>query len=1116
MNLLTCSKQCYFTTKCSEIFHGLLTPPIAKAMKLTFILLTAVFLQVSAKGISQNVTLTLKDAPIEKVFREIERQTGFGFLYTKKMLEDAPKVDINVKNAPLIEVLQYCFKGRSLEYSIQNKTIVIARKPATVSLATQPPPVISISGKVTDEKGNPVPSVSVVIPGTPFGAMTNEKGEYVISSAPETATLLFTYIGYQPQTIAINRRSVINIVLKLEVRQLDETVVIGYGTTSRRKSTGSVSSVTAEEIAKQPVANPLNALQGRVAGAVVFQQNGLPGSRVSILIRGQNSLSNGTQPLYIIDGVPFNTQDQAVPATNDLNSYGIFAANRGISPFSVINPADIERMDILKDADATAIYGTRGANGVVLITTKKGKAGKTKLDVNVYRGAGKVSKFIEMMNLQQYLQMRREAFANDGITPTATNAPDLMVWDTTQSTDWQQKYLGGTANTTDAQATVSGGDARTRFLFNAGYHKETTVFPGAFGDTRLSARFNADHSSSDRKFNISLSSSYSFDKTNLLATDLSSAVTNLPPNMPLYNSNGTLFWNGSFTNPESYSLATYTGKTNNFLSNLQLRYTILPGLDLKTNLGFTKITIDQNQQNPVGSKNPLTTAQTNSANFANIDQETYIVEPQATYSRKIGDGQLNALIGSTFQQSLNKGTSIRADNYSNPLLLGTISGAGTILSATASYTLYKYNSLFGRINYEWKSKYILNLNFRRDGSSRFGADNRFGNFGSVGAAWIFSSEQFIANGLPFLSFGKLRASYGLTGSDQLQDYQFITLFNTFSGNSAYQGSSVLSPSRINNPELQWETNKKLEFGLDLGFFKDRILLTANYYRNRSGNQLGFLRLGTQSGFNSYASNFDALIQNGGVEVELNTTNISTQDFEWKTSFNLTIPRTKLLEASPQYFSYNQVLLKKPLSVNFRYTYLGVDSAGLPQFLDQTSKAPTSMPNFNLDRTPVGYTAPEFYGGISNTLSYKEFELSFFFQFQKQEGSIVAGSFPGALFSGNQSTYWLNRWQKPGDVNVLPKASTSFGVYSNYGSSDATWGNTSFTRLRNLSLSYSLPASVLSKLKLAQCKIYLQGQNLYTWKKSKYISDPETILNINQASVVMPPLRVITAGINVSL
>lgn len=1115
MIFLTCSKQGLFVANSSKTIRALLTPQIVKAMKLTFILLSAAFLQVSAKGLSQNVTLTLRNAPLEKVFREIEKQTGVGFLYTQKMLQDVPTVDINVRNMPLNEVLQHCFKGQLLEYSIRNNTIVIKRKPVTVSVITPPllPVVITITGKVTDENGNPVASVSVVIPGTSLGSMTNVNGEYSIANAPEKAKLLFSYVGYQSQTIDINGRSLINVVLKLEVRQLDETVIIAYGTTTRRKSTGSVSSVTSEEIAKQPVGNPLNALQGRIAGAVVIQQNGLPGSRVNILIRGQNSLSNGTQPLYIIDGVPFNIQDQAVPAANDINSFGISAANRGISPFSVINPADIERIDVLKDADATAIYGTRASNGVVLITTKKGKAGKTKLDVNVYTGAGKVARFVEMMSLKQYLQMRREAFANDGITPTATNAPDLMVWDTTQSIDWQDKYLGGTANTLDAQATISGGDTRTRFLFNTGYHRETTVFPGDFNDARISARFNADHSSLDRKFNISLTSSYSTDKTNLLGTDLASAVYNLPPNMPLYKTDGTIFWNANFTNPESYALAKYIGKTNNFLSNLQLRYTILPGLDLKSSFGFTKITLDQNQQNPVSSKNPLTAALTNSARFANIDQETYIIEPQATYTRSIGKGKLSTLIGTTFQQSLNKSLSINADNYSNPSLLSTVSGAG-IVTNSATYTLYKYNSVFGRVNYNLLEKYILNVNFRRDGSSKFGANHRFGNFGSLGAAWVFSNESF-AKKLSFLSFGKLRASYGLTGSDQMQDYQYITLFNASSGTSAYQGNSVLSPSRINNPELHWETNKKLEFGLDLGFLKDKILLTANYYRNRSGNQLGSLRLGTQSGFNSYQSNFDALIQNSGTEFELNTRNISTKDFEWKTSFNLTIPTTKLLEASTQYFSYNQLLLGKPLSVVFRYEYLGVDPVtGRPQYLDQTTKLPTFTPSFNLDRQPVGYSAPKFYGGISNSLSYKNFELSFFFQFTKQDGNFVQSATPGTFV--NQNIYFLNRWRNPGDVNLLPRASTTSTVYSSFGISNAIWGDASFARLRNLSVSYALPQSVLTKLHLAQCRFYIQGQNLATWTKNKYVSDPETISNTNQSSVVMPPLRVITAGINVSL
>lgn len=1118
MNLLNCSKQDYFLKNPGTILRGLLTSQISKAMKLTVILLTIAFAQVSARGFSQNVTLTLKDAPAETMFKEIERQTGMGFLYTKKMLQDAPKVNLSVKNMPVSEVLKKYFIGQNLDFAIQNNTIVITKKSPTAPVvnntpAKPEPPVITITGRVTDDKGNPVQSVSVVIPGTPLGAMTNENGEYSISNAPERAKLIFSYVGYETQNIDINNRTIINVVLRVVTKAIDEVMVIGYGTTSKRKNTGSVSSISAEEITKQPVGNPLNALQGRIAGATVIQQNGLPGSRVNILIRGQNSLSNGTQPLFIIDGVPFNQQDQAVPASNDINSFGIFAANRGVSPFSIINPNDIERIDVLKDADATAIYGTRAANGVVLITTKKGKSGKTKLDVNVYTGAGRVAKFVEMMDLKQYLQMRREAFANDAITPTTANAPDLLVWDTTQSTNWLEKYLGGTANTLDAQATISGGDSRTRFLFNTGFHRETTVFPGDFDDSRISARFNADHSSQDRKFNISLTSSYSVGRTNLLGTDLASAVFNLPPNMPLYKNDGTLFWNANFTNPESYALAKYVGKTNNFLSNLQLRYTILPGLDIKTNFGFTKITLDQNQQNPVSSKNPLTAALTNSARFANIDQESYIIEPQATYTKVIGKGKLSTLLGTTFQRSLNKSLSITADNYSNPGLLSTVSGAGIVTNA-ATYTLYKYNSLFGRINYDLLSKYIFNVNFRRDGSSKFGANNRFGNFGSIGAAWVFTEEKFIKN-VSWISFGKLRASYGITGSDQLQDYQYITLFTASSGNSAYQGSNVLSPSRVNNPDIKWETNKKLEFGLDLGFLKDMILLTANYYRNRSDNQLGFLRLASQAGFNAYTSNFDALIQNSGTEFELNTINFKTKEFEWKTSFNLTVPSTKLLEASNQYFFFNQQLLGQPLSVVFRYTYLGVDPAtGRPQYLDQTTKQPTLTPNFNTDRLPVGFTAPKFYGGINNNLSYKNFELSFFFQFTKQEGNIVQSATPGTF--SNQNVYWLNRWRNPGDANVLPKASITTAVYSNFGTSDAIWGDASFARLRNMNISYGLPEKVLSKLKLSQCRIYMQGQNLATWTNNKYVSDPETISTINQSSVVMPPLRVFTFGINVSL
>jgi len=1095
---------------------GFLKTKTFLVMKLTAFLLLIACLQVGATGYGQRISVSGQNLSLKKVFTEIQKQTGYSFFYSDKDLEGANKVSIDARNAELTQVLNQVFEGQPLTYTIIEKTVVIKEKNTYTKISrpnTEISPVIDVSGIVSNETGEPLSGASVIVKGTTQGTSTDKNGHFLLKSVDERAILVISYVGYKTKEVSVNAGRSFSIQLEQAPDPLNETIVIGYGTTTRRKSTGSVSSITAEEIAKQPVANPLNTLQGRVPGAIVYQSNGLPGSRVTIQIRGVNSLNSGQQPLYIIDGVPFNTIDQAVPATNDINSYGIFSANRGISPFSVINPNDIERIDILKDADATAIYGTKAANGVVLITTKKGKAGKTKLDVNVYRGEGKASHYVPMLNLQQYLQMRREAFANDGITPNAANAPDILEWDTTQYTDWQEKYLGGTAHTTDAQATISGGDLRTRFLFSSGYHKETTVYPGDFSDDRISVRFNADHNSLDRKFNAAVTASYSYNKSNLLSTDLAT-IYNLPPNMPIRNADGSLFWNSNFTNPESYLLQTYIGKINNLIANTVLRYTVVPGLDIKTSLSFNTIAIDQNLQQPALSKNPIGSTPTNSARFANISQQSYTIEPQVTYTKNLWSGRLMILAGSTWQSSLNSGTTINANDYSNPALLSTPVGAGTYTSIGAPYTLYKYNSFFGRMNYEWQSKYILNLNFRRDGSSRFGPDHRFGNFGSVGGAWVFSNEKFVAGSLPFLSFGKIRASYGITGNDQIQDYQYLTRFSASSGNLGYQGTSTLSPTGINNPDLHWETNKKFELGLDLGLLKDRIQLTTNYYRNRSGNQLGYLGLAVQSGFNAYQSNFDALIQNKGWEFEISSTNVSTKEFEWKTAINLTVPSTKLLEASQQYFFFNQQALGQPLSYVMRFIYKGVDpQTGSPMYGDIGKDSLTFTPNFSRDRSVIGYTAPKFYGGISNSFSYKGFDLSLFFQFTKQDGNILPGTIPGRLSAGNVPEVWQNRWREPGDVSTVPKATTGFDF--NYGSSSAVWGDASFARLRNAVLSYTVPTAVAAKIKMSHLRVYLQGQNLITWTKNKYVSDPETVATINQSSVVMPPLRVITAGINCS-
>ncbi|WP_346319308.1 SusC/RagA family TonB-linked outer membrane protein [Chitinophaga sp. YIM B06452] len=1084
-------------------------------MRLTAFLLTVALVHSYAAGTAQKVSYSAKGASLKQAFSAVEKQTGYVVFANEQFFNAAKPVSVKAENMQLQDFLDALLKDQPLDYIIQGKTIVLSWKarpaapPAPVS--AEEPQVqdnIIIKGRVTDEKGNPLPAVSIVVPGTPFGTHTEPDGTYTLRNVPKNAELVVSYIGFETQRFKINGREEINVALKISVSGLNETVVIGYGTTTKAKNTGSISSITAEEIAKQPVANPLNALQGRVAGALVTQSNGLPGSRVTIVVRGLNTLDQtgaGSQPLYIIDGVPFNIQDGAVPVTNDLNGRGSFAANGGISPFSIINPAEIERIDILKDADATAIYGTRGANGVVLITTKKGQAGKTKLDINVYRGAGKVGHFIPMMNKEQYLQMRKEAFANDGITPTAGNAPDLLLWDQDTNTDWQKKYLGGTANATDAQATVSGGDQRTRFLLNAGYHKETTVFPGDFNDYRISTRLNAEHSSLDKKFFASVAVNYSYGESNLLRQDMST-LYNLPPNLPLYNANGGLIWTGNFTNPESYLLVKYIGKTNNLMANTILRYTILPGLDFKTSFGYSSTSLNQNNQLPAISKNPLSGTPTNSADFTTIEQKGYIVEPQLTYNTSIYKGRLSALLGGTFQHSLNTSLRNSADNYSTPALLGTLAGAGTYGNPSSGYTLYRYNSLFGRVTYDWDSRYLFNAVLRRDGSSRFGPSNRFGTFWSLGGGWVFTNEEF-GKSLPWLSFGKLRASYGLTGNDQIGDYLYR---NLYSGTTAYQGGAALAPSRVENPTLKWQTTYKLEFGMELGFLQNALQVTANYYRNRTPNQLGSLSLATQAGFNSYSANFDALIQNTGFELELNTVNIRKKDFKWSSSFNLTIPRTKVLSASKSYFFYNVNALGQQLSYLMRFQYQGADPAtGKPMYRDAAKDSLTFTPNFSRDRAIVGYTAPKAYGGLNNVITYKNFDLSFFFQYTIQDGNIRPASAPGVLSGGNMPAFWLDRWQKPGDATSVPRYTTTSSIYSSYSGSDAVFGNASWLRLRNVNLSYSFPKQIAEKIKAGNLRVYLQGQNLWWTSKQKYVYDPET-------GTAMPPLRVITAGINVTL
>lgn len=1083
-------------------------------MKLTTLLVLIACMQVSANSIAQQVSVSLKNAPLEKVFKEIKRQTGFNFVYNNRLIQAAKPVTVQLTNSSVEQVLQQSFKDQPLTYEIIEKTIIVkpVQAPATVKNAAND---IRITGSVQDEDGNALFGVSVSIKGSTNGASTNAKGEFILQQVSETAILIFSSVGYESMEIPVQNRTNFLVRLNRSAKALDQTMVIGYGTTTRRYSTGSITRITSEDISKTPVTNVLLALQGRAPGVNIAQNNGLPGSGITIQVRGANSLAKSNLPLYIIDGVPYLSD----PINTQTGSaYVLPSAEGNTNPLNTINPADIESIDILKDADATAIYGSRGANGVVLITTKKGKPGKTQFNANVYTGQSKAVNLMEMYNTQEYLALRRKGFTNWNVTPTTANAPDLLVWDTTANTDFTKLLLGNTAHTTDATAGVSGGDSRNSFLISGTWHKETNIFPGKQGYTRTAVNTSFNHSSLDHKLNIGFAAIYSADRNNITALDMATYAYNIPPNFPLYKADGSLFWTGSFagpTNPLAYLQQTNDNRTSNLLSSLNVKYNLLKGLDLKATAGFSRTDMNQTRISPSTSYDPFVGTLSNSI-FTYNYTNNYIVEPQVTYKAPVWKGTLEALAGGTWQFKQSKQPYYTsASGFSSDVFLNNPSLA-TSVSTRAYSQDYKYTSVFGRVNYNLAGTYILNLVYRRDGSSRFGPGNKFGNFGSAGGAWIFSQEKFM-KGLDWLSFGKLRGSYGIMGSDAIGNYNYL---DTYSASTyVYNGSAGLIPTRLANNDFKWEETRKLEAAMELGFLKDRILVSAAWYRNRSGNQLINYTVSAQTGFTSYQANLPAVVQNTGWEFTLNTTNINTKNFTWSSSVNVSINRNKLLkfdniEKSSYYTTY---VVGNPISSLYVYQYAGIDSAtGVPSFTD-FNKSGTITTGFAAtdrgDRTYAGPTYPKYFGGFSNTIRYKSITLDILFQFVNQKArSVAASSFypPGYMYNAAKEV--MEKYLSLGAADKLITATTSttgglaaYRAYSNYSYSDLTLMDASFLRLKNVNLSYNLPQGLIKKAHMSNLRVYVMAQNLFTITKYDG-NDPEA------QGIVTPPLRTITTGI----
>ncbi|WP_299515835.1 SusC/RagA family TonB-linked outer membrane protein [Mucilaginibacter sp.] len=1122
-------------------------------MKLTVIILIISLMEVSASGLAQKITMSRNKVSIAEVFSEIKKQTEYRVIWPSNLFDANKRIMVSFKDTPLDEVMDKVLENNAFTYELVNKTVVLKQKePSVLNKILNVIENVDVSGRIVDAKGRGLAWVTVrVIDGSGY-TTTNDQGQFLLSQISGNAVIAISSVGYSPITIQIiNRTCVVkppiiqngknrksdtttvgeksellngklnNVMIRLATAtsRLEEVVVNkGYYTTTQRLNTGNVVKITAEEIEKQPVANFLQALQGRVPGLIITQQSGVPGSNFTVQIRGQNSILNGNDPLYIVDGIPYSPSNlnqvlSGYTGTGSSTASGSAAGLGGLSPLNNINPADLESIEILKDADATAIYGSRGANGVILITTKKGGVGPLLVSANVNYGTNLPTRLAKFMNTQQYLEMRNEAFKNDNAKPGPSDY-DVTTWDKNKYTDWTKALIGSTSSTVNTQLSVSGGTIQTRYQLGFDYSKQNPPYGGNFSDDRGALRFNINNTSKNGRFTMGFGATYSVDNNNLPGMDVYGNV-GLAPNAPdMLNPDGSLLWTDYVNNPYASLLRPYNASTKNLMANGQLGYKVIQGLNIKAAFGYTNTYFSETRNNPASSMLPTSynITQANSS-FGTRNGSTWIFEPQAEFERNMLKGNVKILIGSTLQGNESDGQIITGIFKSDAFL--NIISAATTKTITNSYSQYKYAAIFGRFSYNYQDKYLFNLTGRRDGSSRFGPDHQFANFGAIGLGWIFSEENLIKDNLPFLSLGKIRSSYGITGNDQVQNYQYLDSY-TPSSTYTYQGLNGLKPSRLYNPDFEWEANKKLEAAIELGFLKDRITLSTSWFRNRSSNQLVNVPLSPATGSTFVTANLPATVQNTGWEIMVTSVNIRSGNFTWKTSGNVTFARNKLI-AFPdlEKSSYkNTYIVGEPVTILKLYNYAGVNpTTGLYQFINKAGVL-TSNPIYGTDNTTVFSASPKYYGGLQNSFTYKGVSLDIFMQFVKQDGKNLLTGWSNLIGSANNLPLaFLDRWQKPGDIAPIQRYTQTYGAASTAGTAAANsnqgWTDASYLRCKNVAVSYVINPRFLQKMAIKSAKIYCQAQNLFTI--TNYMgADPET------QGLVLPPMKTISGGIQLTL
>lgn len=1102
-----------------------------RIMKLMTVFMLITCLAATASGYSQ-ITLSEKNTPLQKILKKMEQQSGYEFLYPLDAMRKAGSVTVQLKNASFDEAMKQVLAGKPLTYSIREKTVVIKEQPLPIEprepIKKLEPFLMMVNGRVMNSDGQPLAGVSIQVKGTKKGTLSASDGRFSIE-ASQGDVLELSSIGYQPREYTIGADASFTVVMVTATNDLDAIQVQAYGVTSKRFTTSNIASVRAEDIAKQPVSNPLLALQGRVAGLMVTPASGIAGDRVTVRIQGVNSIRGGTQPFYVVDGIPFSgTLLQPNVSVNTVwsqqsGNLPLGESGTGGSPLNYINASDIESIEVLKDADATAIYGSRAANGAIIITTKKGKPGPLKLDVNLRSGFTEMPRQLNYMDLEQYLSMRLEAKRNNNEAILPVDYDLNGFWGDKLNNNLQDYFFGKGVSYHDMQASANGGNGITNYRVNLGYIRQNSIYGSDNSDQKVSMGLNLNTASSNRRFQMNLAINGMVDRNRIPVDDITGSLLTLPPNSPaFYNIDGTLNWaldaNGLATlyNPLAPLEQRNIARVNNLTTSLQLGYEIAKGLRLSSSFGYGRMDMEAVRLRPLTTFQPIDKSPENRVgDFSFSTSNNYSVEPQLTYNIRFAGLKLEGLIGSTFQQSSQSGRGISAYSAPSDDLMETLGAYATLFAGGDLFGLYRYNAIFSRLTLNHNDEFLLNLTMRRDGSSRFGPENRFENFGAIGLGWIFTRRPRMKNRLSFLSFGKLRASYGTTGSDQIGNYTYMDLYGGRSLQIPYQGLAGLAQSAVYNPNLEWERTNKLNIGLDLGFINDRISLTGNYAINRSGNLLQNVRIPSSAGvISAMWINFPGTVENRNLEFSLNSENINSGAFQWSTALNFTRAKNILVsigDISRLNTGVNNLMVGESVVGRKLYRFSGVDPlTGNYRFTDKNGNPVTNF-NFMEDAIDFADLSARFYGGVSNRFLWKGFSLDIQTNLVRQNAQSylanVVNPFEGSFIRNEPST-GLTRWHEPGDVGPLKKYGNVDNPNAIIANSDKGYEDATYFRINTVAIGWQLNKNWFKLTGFRGVTLGLQAQNL--WTVTNYSGlDPETGL------VALPQPRAVVFNLNIS-